>query len=132
MSDRTKKLKSLKNLFFSLSLICWLGTVIFVVISVFSRVGEGGNVTDIFSDDIREKLIAFGTTAIIGTIVALFIKEKIRTALYMISLIIIVIMHGEVGMYVVLSIWGIDEYVFSNLYKNFKQKYIINKEIDKR
>lgn len=132
LSDRTIKCKHLRNLFFVLSCICWIGIVAFVVISVFTRVGADGDPMNILSDDMRDKLIAFGTTAIIGIVVALFIKEKIRTALYMISLIIIVIMHGETGMYITLSVWALDEYVFTALYKSFKEKYTINKEIDKR
>lgn len=132
LSERTTKCKKLRNLFFALSCVCWIGIVTFVVISVFSRIGSDGDPQSILSDDMREKLVTFGTTAIIGIILALFIKEKIRTALYMISLIVIVILHGEVGMYITLAVWALDEYVFTALYKNFKQKYTINKEIDKR
>lgn len=86
----------------------------------------------ILSEELKEKVIAFGITAAIGLVVALFIKEKARTALYMISLVITVIIKGEVGMYIILAVWGLDEYVFHTLYKSFKNKYIINKEIDLR
>ena len=131
-SERTTKCKKLKNLFFLLSTAMWVGTVLFVVIMCLSLIETDGESMQILSEELKEKVIAFGITAAIGLVVALFIKEKARTALYMISLVITVIIKGEVGMYIILAVWGLDEYVFHTLYKSFKNKYIINKEIDLR
>ena len=51
---------------------------------------------------------------------------------YMLALIINSILFKETGMYIILAIWFIDEYVFSALHKHYKQLVIINKEIDRR
>lgn len=131
MSDRTFKFKKLKNIFFILSTLCYIGVALVTTILVLSRVSDRSFI-DLFSEDIKAKLLALGVTAIIGIIVALFIKEKARTTLYMLSFVMITLLTGEVGMYSVLGVWAVDEYIFSNLYKSFKNKYIINKEIDKR
>ena len=87
---------------------------------------------EILSNELKEKIYAFGTTAAIGIVATVFIKEKARTFIYMLSIIISVILKGEIGMYIVLGIYALDEFVIRVLYKYYSNKVSINKEIDLR
>lgn len=136
-SDRTKQCIKRRNIFFLLSTLMWVGTIVTILILCMTKVnatttGDGGEAVSILSDEIKSKIVAFGLSAFVAIILALFVKEKVRTAVYMLSLIIAVILKGEKAMYIVLAIWALDEYVFYALYKSYKAKVTINKEIDMR
>ena len=132
-SDRTKKVQHLSFIFGLASLLCWLGVAIFAVIVAFSKVGGSEKTgVDILSEAIKTKLISLSITVIIGLICALLIKEKARTTVYMLSLLLLTIVYGEQAMYVVLSVWFVDEYVLHYLHKRYKNLSTINKEIDLR
>ena len=132
-SARTKDCKQLCFIFRVISVVCWLGVAFFAIIAAFSRVG-GSEKTgiDILSEAVKTKLVSLSITVIIGIIISLLIKEKARTTIYMLSLILLTVLYGEVAMYIVLSIWALDEYIFNALYKKYKRLIEINKEIDKR
>ena len=132
-TKRTKDVKKLSRIFFFISFACFFGVALFTIIATFSKIGgsEKSGV-DILSTAIKTQLISLSITMIIGLILALLIKEKMRTTIYMLSLIINSILFKEVGMYVILSIWAVDEYIFAALHRYYKQLVIINKEIDKR
>ena len=132
-SERTKKVQNLSFIFGLSSLLCWLGVAIFSVIVAFSKVGGSEKTgVDILSDALKTKLISLSITVIIGLICALLIKEKARTTVYMLSLLLLTIVYGETAMYIVLSIWFTDEYVLHALHKRYKNLSTINKEIDLR
>ena len=76
--------------------------------------------------------MAMTVTVIIGLIVAVIIKEKIRNSFWMANIILGVMNYGNRGMWIVLFLWAIDEFIFHALYVNYKNKVVINKEIDKR
>ena len=132
-SKRTKDVKKLSRIFFSLSFVCFLSVAIFSVIAIFTRIGgseEKG--IEIISEALKARLVSLSITMIIGVILALIIKDKVRTTIYMLALVINAILFKEVGMYSILGVWALDEYVFTNLHKHYKQLAIINKEIDRR
>ena len=132
-SERTKKVQELSFIFGLSSLLCWLGVAIFAIIVAFSKVGGSEKTgVDILSNALKTKLISLSITVIVGLICALLIKEKARTTVYMLSLLLLTIVYGEVAMYVVLSIWFTDEYVLHALHKRYKNLSTINKEIDLR
>lgn len=132
-SKRTKDVRKLSRIFFFVSLCCFVGVAIFTVIATFTRIGGSEKTgVDILSDSVKTSLISLSITTIICLILALFIKEKIRTTIYMLALIINSILFKETGMYIILAIWFIDEYVFSALHKHYKTLLTINKEIDRR
>ena len=132
-SERTKKVQNLSFIFGLSSLLCWLGVAIFSVIVAFSKVGGSEKTgVNILSDALKTKLISLSITVIIGLICALLIKEKARTTVYMLSLLLLTIVYGETAMYIVLSIWFTDEYVLHSLHKHYKNLSTINKEIDLR
>lgn len=132
-SKRTKDVQRLSRIFFLLSFLCFVGVAIFTIIATFTRIG-GSEKTgmDILSDEAKKSLISLSITTIICLILTIFIKEKIRVAIYMLSLVIISVIYKTTGMYIILSIWAVDEYVFTLLHKHYKQLTTINKEIDRR
>lgn len=133
VSKRTKDVKKLALIFRILSVLCWLGVALVAVIVAFSKLGgsEKSGI-DILSEAIKTKLVSLSITVIIGIIISLLIKEKARVTIYMLSLILLTVVYGEVAMYIVLGVWALDEYVFYTLFKKYKRLAEINKEIDKR
>ena len=132
-SKRTKDVKKLSRIFLSLSFVCFIGVALFSVIAIFTRInGSEEKGIEIISEALKTRLISLSVTMIIGVVLALIIKDKVRTTIYMLALVINSILFKEVGMYVILGIWAIDEYIFTNLHKHYKQLAIINKEIDRR
>lgn len=133
-SDRTKHCKKMRNIFGIISYILWLGTIAVLIAMCFSKMEKPieKESMEILSNELKEKIYAFGTTAAIGIVATIFIKEKARTFIYMLSIIISVILKGEIGMYIVLGIYALDEFVIRVLYKYYCNKVSINKEIDLR
>lgn len=133
VSKRTKDTAKLSRLFLVLSFLCFVGVAIFTVIACFSHIGgseEQG--MEIISEQLKSVLVSTSVTIIIVTILALIIKNKVRTTVYMLSLIVNGILFKEVGMYTILAIWALDEYVFTALHKHYHKLKVINKEIDLR
>ena len=108
-SKRTKDVRKLSRIFFFISLCCFVGVAIFTVIATFTRIGGSEKTgVDILSETAKTSLISLSITTVICLILALFIKEKIRTTIYMLALIINSILFKETGMYIILAIWFID------------------------
>jgi hypothetical protein len=132
-SQRTKDVAKLARLFFILSCLCFLGVAIFSVVAIFSRVGGSEKQgMEIISEQLKTLLISTSITTLIIAIAALFIKEKLRYTIYMLSLIVIGILYKEVGAYITLGVFAVDEFILHNLYLHYKQLKTINKEIDRR
>lgn len=136
-SERTKKCKKLRNWFFAISTLLLIAVLVFTIINVASifnvpKDPKTGEPLIKISQSLIDKVVAFGTTTVVVSILAIFIKNKARTAIYMLSLIISIIIKGEPGAYFILILWALDEYVFHALYLNYKNKVVINKEIDLR
>ena len=51
---------------------------------------------------------------------------------YMFSLVVASVLYKTTGMYIVLAVWSVDEWIFRPIYLSLKNKVTINKEIDKR
>ena len=133
LTKRTKDVRKLSRIFFFVSLCCFVGVAIFTVIATFTRIGGSEKAgIDILSESAKTSLISLSISTVICVILTLFIKEKIRVAVYMLALVINSILFKETGMYIILAIWFIDEYVFTYLHKHYKQLTTINKEIDRR
>lgn len=130
-SERQIKLKRKKILFGMLSTICWVVTGIVVSLLALNLIKEKDcNDVSIFSEQVKSIVTSVGITVIVGIAASIFIKDKIRTFVYMLSLVLSTIMYKDEGMYVVLAIWLIDEYVIYAFYKRYKRLYEIRKEID--
>ena len=133
VSKRTKDTAKLARLFFFLSFACFIGVAIFTVISCFTRLGgEQKQGMEIISEQLKTLLISTSVTILVVAILAFFIKNKIRPTIYMLSLIVNGILFKEAGMYTILAIYFVDEFVFTALFKHYHALKVINKEIDKR
>lgn len=134
VSKRTKDTAKLSRLFLVLSFLCFVGVAIFTVIACFSHIGssEEQGMEIIISEQLKSVLVSTSVTIIIVTILALIIKNKVRTTVYMLSLVVNGILFKSVGMYTILAIWALDEYVFTALHKHYHKLKVINKEIDLR
>ena len=132
-SKRTKDCAKLARVFFFLSFVCFIGVAIFTVIACFTRLGgseEQG--MKIISDELKTLLVSTSITILIVSVLAFFIKNKARTTIYMLALIVNGVLFKEVGMYSVLGVYALDEYVFTSLCKHYHSLHVINKEIDRR
>lgn len=144
MSERTKSLKKLYRLFGLLSLVTFVGVALFAVISVFIKTGNPqmtkagleaaaeSHDIKILNDDFVKKIVGFGVTTLILLVISLVMTNKLKTTVWIVSMIICTIIYGEVSMYIIAGIWLVNEYAFTPLAKHYKQKLTINKEIDLR
>jgi len=134
-SERTKLCKKRKWLFFALSTIFWVGAALFAIISVLAKLpnmGSGGGSYIQITDQGKAVVITLSTTGSIILVLTMFIKEKARVALWMISMVICLIIYKEAGAYAILACWFVEDTIFHNLYLYYKEKLSINKEIDLR
>jgi len=142
MSPRTKKVRKLRNIFAALSTILWIGTALVLVAIVFSKLAltsKDATVTEatkatasILSEEVKNLLLSISTTAVIGILGTILIKDKMRTFIWMLNLVVCTVLYKETGMYVILVLWFLDEYILYSLYKHYKHLVVINKEIDRR
>lgn len=83
-----------------------------------------------------EKLKSIAISAAVSfipmVILSIVVKDKIRPLIWMINIILSNILIGETMMYIVFAIWLLCEYVLTPLGNSLKNKYVINREIDKR
>lgn len=137
MMTYTKKLKRNKILTSIFSYLTLLGTAITYIIILITRIGLNNTEKAVEEDNgiftpIIEFLYPMVITFLILIVALILIGNKVRTTIWMVSTIMGCYLFGDVGIYITFGLWILDEYVLFNLSKSFKQKYIINKEIDKR
>ena len=65
-------------------------------------------------------------------VLSIIVKDRIKPTVWMIDIILANYLYGDLGMYIVLVIWFISEYIIVPLSKRFATKYLINKELDLR
>lgn len=123
MSKQTKKYSSLYKMFFAFSIIV---TVLPIIVYAIMGFVDGS---------VREKL-TLGITlivAIILTVINLIFKFHLRSSLWIVVLGIYFCIDNIMPLLLIVAIGSIlDEFIFTPLYKSFKSKAKINKEIDKR
>lgn len=130
-SPRAKDLRRKKFIFGLVSTLMWVATgLTFLIIALSKFKAKDSSGVPILSNELKSIITSIGVTAIIGLIVAIIIKDKIRTFIYMASTVLATIIYKDVGMYIVLAIWLVDEYVVHALYKRYARKYEIRKEVD--
>ena len=126
-SQRTKDVAKAARIFFILSCCCFIGIAIFTVVLAFARSSglqsnayesfqKAGVEITIKTDALKAQLISLGTTAAIFIVLAMFIKDKARHTIYMISLLVCLLCKGAIAGYVVCGVWFVDEYIFTALF----------------
>lgn len=93
----------------------------------FNAVKDG---VQIFTDEAKTLFLSMSITAIIGTILTFFLKEGMRTFIWIVCVVLSSIVFGAIGMYIVLGTWLLDDYVIHKLFKYYQSKLSIRKEID--
>ena len=124
MSQRTKKFKILYITFSIISFLLTLGPVLFYIVKGY-----------IDADLTKEKVALTGIVlcAIILTAVNVLIKHHIRSTVWLLMLGIYYCVDNIMPLLLMIAIGTIlDEFIVSPLKKSFKNKKIINSEIDKR
>ena len=123
LSNETKKYKRLSKLFGLLSLLCTVFPVAYFTVQAFIQV------------EVEEK-VTLGCTLIVCLIlVALntIKKENLRSPVYLMILGIYVCLDNLLSLFLIMAITTMaDAFLFTPLHNSFKNKAVINKEIDRR
>lgn len=130
---KSKRQKELKNKALIFGIISY--ATLFVLLTVylisafvnFNAVQDG---VQVFTEEAKKIVISMSITAIIGIIATFFLKEGMRTFIWIVCVILGSLVYKEPGMYIALGCWLIDDYVIHKLYLYYKNKLSIRKEID--
>lgn len=124
MTNITKKYNTLWIIFAILSFGATFFPITFYIIKAF------------ISNATTEQKVTLVSTimiALIFTILNLLLKFHIRSTIWILFLGVYICLDDIINMVFIIAVCTIlDEFIFSPLAKHFKQKKIINKEIDKR
>ena len=125
---RTKKFKKLDIIFHILSWVLCFGTAAFLVLLKVCGAEKGTPLKETIGSVVYGWLVSNIPLVALSIIV----KDKIRPVCWMVDVIMSNIVFGGIAIYIVFVIWIVDEYVISPLARSFHNKYVINKEIDRR
>lgn len=129
-SERYKSLKKRTILFGIISYAALFITLTVCLIAGavnFNAVKDG---IQVFTDEAKTLFLSMSITAIIGTVMTIFLKEGMRTFIWILCVVLSSIVFGAVGMYIILGVWLIDDYVIHKLFLHWKNKLSIRREID--
>lgn len=129
-SERYKSLKKKTIIFGIISYAAVFITMTVCLIAGginFNAVKDG---VQIFTDEAKTLFLSMSITAVIGAVLTFFLKEGMRTFIWIVCVVLSSIVFGAVGMYIVLGVWLIDDYVIHKLFKYYQSKLSIRKEID--
>lgn len=125
---RTKKFKKLDIIFHILSWVLCFGTASFLVLLKVCGAEEGTPLKETIGSVVYGWLVS--NIPLIA--LSIIVKDKIRPVCWMVDVIMSNIVFGGIAIYIVFGIWIVDEYIISPLARSFHNKYVINKEIDRR
>lgn len=125
---RTQKFKRLDIIFHILSWLLCFGTAAFLVVLKIAGAEEGTPLKETIGSVVYGWLVSNIPLVALSIIV----KDKIRPVCWMVDVIMANIVFGGIAIYIVFGIWLIDEYIIGPLSRSFHNKYVINKEIDRR
>lgn len=119
----TKEYRREKWLLLILSILCNLLPIAIYTIKAFIVAGIGQKVT----------LGVCLTLALLFVLINIITKHRIRSTLWILLIGIYVCLDHIQSLLIIMAITTIiDEFILEPAYKRVKNKYIINKEIDKR
>lgn len=131
--EHSERYKSLKKKSIILGIISYAALFITMAVCLIAggininTVHEG---VQIFTDEAKTIFYSMTVTAMVGTVLTFFLKEGMRTFLWIVCVVLSSIVFGAVGMYIVLGVWLVDDYVIHKLFLYFKNKLSIRKEIE--
>lgn len=129
-SERYKSLKKKTIIFGIISYAALFVTMAVCLIAGginFNAIKDG---VQIFTDEAKTIFLSMSITAIIGTILTFFLKEGMRTFIWIVCVVLSSIVFKAQGMYTVLGIWLLDDYVIHKLFIYYKGKLSIRREIE--
>lgn len=130
ISERQKSLKKKSILFGILSYGLLFVLSLFYLISAFTNFNAVHEGVQIFTEEAKKIVISMSITYVIGGILMIWLKEGMRTFIWIVCVILGSLVYKEAGMYIALACWIIDDYVIHKLFKHYKKKLDIRKEID--
>ena len=129
-SERYKQLKKRTVLFGIISYATLFVTMLVCLIGGGVNFNAVRNGVQVFTDEAKTLFLSMSITAIIGTILTIFLKEGMRTFIWIVCVVLGSIVFGAVGMYIILGVWLLDDYVIHKIFLHWKSKLSIRKEID--
>ena len=130
MTPYTKKCKATRNILGILSWLLCFGAAAFFIIFAFASgmIGAGGSLVT----KMGTVLYGFMLSILPLVTIAVIVKNKVKPLVFTADVIVANVIFGTVGLYTMFMVWLLDTYVITPLYNKYKEKYAINKEIDKR
>ena len=130
MTPYTKKCKVTRNIFGILSWFLCFGAAAFFIIFAFASgmIGRDGSLVT----KIGTILYSFILSILPLVTIAVIVKNKVKPLVFTADVIVANVIFGSIGLYTMFVVWLLDTYVITPLYNKYKEKYAINKEIDKR
>lgn len=134
-SQLTKKYRKGRNVTLIIDILLFMGTCAFLIIFGFCTKFKQSSDSSTVNPIVEAGLATYGALLIslaIGCVIVFFIRNKARNTVWMVNLVLSVYLFGVNGMWCILAIWALDEFVICNLYKHYRERLVINKEIDRR
>lgn len=130
MTQYTRKCKAKHVIFKIISYTLCFGAALAMIIYGFATgvFGKGGPI----KDKIGTIMYSFILSLIPLVVLTIIAGKKVRPLVFMIDLVVANILFASIGLYTMLGLWICDTYIFTPLAAYYKNKYTINKEIDKR
>ena len=129
-SERYKSLKRKSVIFGIISYAALFVTMLVMLIAGYSNFNAVHDGIQVFTDEAKTVFVSMTVTAVIGVILTFFLKEGVRTFIWVVCVVLGSIVFKEAGMYTVLGIWLIDDYVIHKLFLYYHDKLKIRKEIE--
>lgn len=130
MSERTKKYFWGRFLIVLDWIFCFGTALMFILIAASGVTPDPNGVT--MKEKLGTILWGLGASIVPMIVLAIIVKDKIKPTVWMVDIVLANYLYGDLGMYIVLGIWLVSEYIIVPLSRRFATKYLINKELDIR
>lgn len=128
---KTKQIRNKTILFKILEWILCYGLLLtYVIIFLAGKEPTEDGLT--FEQKFGTVITTLGISLLPMIVLSIVVKDKIRPCVWMINIIASNYLLGNAAMYTTFAIWLIDTYGIANIAKLYANRYIINKELDKR
>lgn len=123
MTERTKKCRAKRRFFHIVSILLAYGPILGYLIAGFTISDNSGKLT----------LTICSVIGIVIALINLLAKYHIRSTIWIILLGIYMVMQDIQTLIIITAITTIlDEFIFTPLYRKYRELTVINKEIDRR
>ena len=128
---KTKQIRNRTILFKVLEWILCYGLLLaYIIIFLAGKEPTEDGLT--FEQKFGTVITTLGISLLPMIVLSIIVKDKIRPCVWMINIIASNYLLGNAAMYTTFAIWLIDTYGIANLARLYGNRYIINKELDKR